>query len=154
MTINETPIARRHAQRAAAPGGGAQKWVRGCALSFALIASVAGAQTADVPSGQPVTLVDAIVDQVGEQSLVRLRFVAPHIGRDADAVDAEVAAADMQHLCDAVALPYMAEYNLTADVIVISLMSAQTEFGTPNPDVTQFFEAYNVKNDLCIWDPF
>jgi hypothetical protein len=58
----------------------------------------------------------------------------------------------MQHLCDTTALPYMAEYDLTGDMIVISLSDRKTEFGVADPDATQFFEAYRPVDNLCIWE--
>jgi hypothetical protein len=106
----------------------------------------------DVPSGQPVTLQEVLVDEIGPQIWLRFRFVAPEIARGAGGVDYETAAGDMAHLCDALALPYIAQYDLTGDVIVISLADRLTEFGTADPDATQFFEAYRVENGLCIWE--
>ena len=117
-------------------------------LSIFLAASPAAAL--DVPSGQPVTLQEVLLDEVGTQTWLRFRFVAPEITRRAGGVDYDTAAGDMAHLCDALALPYIAQYDLTGDVIVISLADRPTEFGTADPDATQFFEAYRVENGRCI----
>lgn len=109
-----------------------------------------GAWAMDVPSGQPVTLQEVLVDTVGEETWLRFRFVAPQIGANALAYD--VVATDMAHLCTALALPYMGEYALIGDVIVVSLADRETEFGQPDPDATQFFEAYRPVDNTCIWE--
>ena len=109
-----------------------------------------GAWAMDVPSGQPVTLQEVLVDALGQETWLRFRFVAPQIGAQALAYD--VVAEDMAHLCTALALPYMAEYALTGDMIVVSLADRETEFGQPDPDVTQFFEAYRPVDNTCIWE--
>ena len=62
------------------------------------------------------------------------------------------AAGDMMHLCQELALPYLQEYDLTGDVIVISLADRETEFGVADPDATQFFEAFRIEDNLCIWE--
>jgi hypothetical protein len=58
----------------------------------------------------------------------------------------------MTHLCEVLALPYIAEYALTGDVIVISLADRATEFGVADRDAIQFFEAYRVQDGRCIWE--
>lgn len=122
------------------------------ALWTALALAATPALALDVPSGQPVTLQEVLVDEVGPQIWLRFRFVAPDIARGAGRVEYDTAADDMTHLCGALALPYLAQYDLTGDVIVISLADRPTTFGQPDPDTTQFFEAYRVENDICIWE--
>lgn len=106
----------------------------------------------DVPSGQPITLHEVLVDTVNSESWLRFRFIAPRISRETGDMSYSVAAPDMEHLCTAVALPYIAEYGLSGDLIVVSLADQETEFGETNPDVTQFFDAFRVENDACIWE--
>jgi hypothetical protein len=48
----------------------------------------------------------------------------------------------------------MSEYKLESDLIVISLADQETEFGATNPDATQFFDLFKVKNKTCIWEAF
>lgn len=112
------------------------------------------AQAQSVPSGQSVTLYDAIVDEVSGQSWLRLRFLAPAISRNGGTIGFEDASADMEHLCAHVGLPYAAEYALTPATIVITLSDRETEFGVQDPDATQFFDAYRVENQTCIWEAF
>lgn len=107
----------------------------------------------DVPSGQPVTLHEVLLDEVGTEAWVRFRFITPDIARDGGSVTYEVAADDMTHLCEQLAIPYIGEFALTADVIIIALADRTTEFGIPDPDATQFIEAYRADGDACSWEP-
>ena len=115
--------------------------------ALALLATPAAA--IDVPAGQPMELQEVLVDDLGEETWLRFRFVAPQIERGADY---EVIAGDMIHLCDALALPYIADYALTGDVIVISFADRETEFGVADPDAVQFFEAFRAPEGACIWE--
>lgn len=107
----------------------------------------------DVPSGQPVTLHEVLLDEVGTEAWVRFRFITPDIARDGGSVTYEAAADDMTHLCEQLAIPYIGEFALTADVIIIALADRTTEFGIPDPDATQFIEAYRADGDTCSWEP-
>ncbi len=106
----------------------------------------------DVPSGQSVALQEVLVDALGDETWLRFRFVAPQIGAGGEGLSYEAVADDMAHLCTALALPYMIEYGLSGDVIVVSLADRQTEFGQANADATQFFEAYRPVDNICIWE--
>jgi len=106
-------------------------------------------QAMDVPSGQPIALHEVLVDDVAGETWLRFRFVAPQIKRGDDYA---VVAEDLAFLCDKTALPYLAEYDLSGDVIVISIADRETEFGVADPDATQFFEAFRPVDNLCIWE--
>ncbi|NNK16137.1 MAG: hypothetical protein HKP51_04445 [Sulfitobacter sp.] len=121
-------------------------------LFAAVILAASPALAIDVPSGQPVELQEVLVDEIGTETWLRFRFIAPEITRDGGAVHYETAAFDMTHLCDVLALSYIDQYALTGDVIVISLSDRATEFGTADPDATQFFEAYRPVDNVCIWE--
>ena len=121
-------------------------------LLAALILSASAAQALDVPSGQPVTLQEVLVDSVGTQTWLRFRFVTPEIAREGGTVDYEAAAGDMTHLCDTFAIAYAEDYALEGDIFVISMADRETEFGQADPDATQFFEAYRVQDGVCIWE--
>ncbi|MEW9921467.1 DUF6497 family protein [Marimonas sp. MJW-29] len=122
------------------------------ALLAATLIAASPALAIDVPSGQPVELQEVLIDTVGEATWLRFRFIAPDIARAGGAVDYETAAQDITHLCDSFALPYIADFDLAADGIVISLADRATEFGTADPDATQFFEAFRAEGDVCIWE--
>ena len=108
-----------------------------------------------VPSGQIISLQDVIWNAPGPVGLVaRFRFVAPAIARGDGAVDFATASADMLHLCQIYALPRVADLGPTPSQIIISLASAAVPFGSAAPEVTQFFEAYRVEDQICIWEQF
>lgn len=127
--------------------------MRNVALTCVLLSAVGlPAWPFDVPSGQPLELQEVLVEEIAARTWVRFRFVAPDIARVSGKVDYSTAAADMLHLCDSMVLPYLEEHALEGDVIVVSMADRQTEFGAPEPDVTQFFEAFHVENARCIWE--
>jgi hypothetical protein len=125
---------------------------RGCALVAVLAASPLVAGTAyDTPSGQPVTLEEVLLDENPGALWVRFRFLAPQISGGADL---DSAVQDMQALCDQVAVPYVAEYALEPDRVVVSLSDRIVPFGEANAEVTQFFELYSLQDGACIWEEF
>ncbi|MBM1634067.1 hypothetical protein JQV27_12315 [Sulfitobacter mediterraneus] len=121
-------------------------------LAFALLLAATPVWSFDVPSGQPVDLQEVLIDDLGDEVWLRFRFVAPKISRD-DAM-AEANAQDMLHLCEVTALSYISDFELSGDVIVVSLADRPTEFGVADPDATQFFEAFRAENGSCIWEGF
>jgi len=143
-----TPPLNDHPTKTPARGGAACH----VKLAAAFLLAATPALAIDVPSGQPVELQEVLVDQMGGETWLRFRFVAPQIGRDGGSIGYDLAGSDMTALCDTLAIPYIAEYALTGDVIVISLADRAVEFGTADPETTQFFEAYRLKNGTCIWE--
>lgn len=141
--------------RTAAPEGGARRrlrhWVRGCAFLTILAAPVTAQE---VPSGQTLALHEVLVDAVESESWLRFRFVAPQIAREGGDVSYAQAEADFAHLCETVARPYMREYDLGADVIVVTLMDRPVPFGQSDAAATQFIEAFRIADDACIWEAF
>ncbi len=148
----------RFTVRAAVPEGGdlCLNWrrVRDCLFFAVLAVFPLAAQSQTVPSGQSVTLTEVLEDVVAGEDWLRMRFVAPQIARDGGTVTHEAAEADIVHLCDEVALPYLMEYSLAPDVVVISLMDRVVEFGATDRDATQFFEAFRIVDDTCFVDAF
>ncbi len=138
-------------------GAGVRAGVAGCVmrgllLSLALATPLSAAE--EVPSGQDVTLHEVLIDPQGDLTWLRFRFLAPAIARDGEQISFDVAGKDMAHLCDALVLPYLKDYGVEADRIVISFMDRITEFGAPDPDVTQYFDSFRAENGACIWDEF
>lgn len=131
-------------------GGFCRRGLRGCVI--ALLASPLAA--AEVPSGQEVILQEVLVDEQETVTWLRFRFLAPQIAGGGGQITYEVAGQDMLHLCETVALPYIDEYTLNGDKVVISFMSQITEFGQSDPDVTQYFESFRPENGVCMWDEF
>ena len=149
---------RRFSARAAAPKGGAghQKWpwFRGCFLYLTMCATSVTAQISALPSGQSVMLDAVLIDTVGGENWLRFRFLAPQIARGSDDVSYNEASDDFVYLCENVARPYLIDQSLSADVIVISMMDRPVVFGTSDPNATQFFEAFRIKEDSCEMDIF
>ena len=109
----------------------------------------------EVPSGQVITLQEVIWNAPGPFGLVaRFRFVAPAIARGDAAIDFTLASADMLHLCQTYALTRVADLGPVPSQIIVSLASAPVPFGQPAPDITQYFEAYRVEDQICIWEQF
>lgn len=108
-----------------------------------------------VPSGQRVVLQDVVRDAAGPNGLTyRFLFVAPAIARVGGSIDVDQAMADMQHLCDTYALPRLATGGPVPAQVVISLSDSAVPFGESAPDATQYFEAYRIENNTCIWEAF
>ncbi len=122
------------------------------AVLASLLLAAGPAAALDVPSGQTVTLQEVLVDTVGSETWIRFRFVVPQIGDENAGADYDTHAADMDHLCAELALPYLREYALTGDVIVISMADQVSEFGVADPEITQYFEAYRPVDNTCMWE--
>lgn len=156
LILPDRTVRRVITARTAAPEGGARtrmrRWVRGCVSILALSATSVFAH--EVPSGQPVSLSEVLLDAVGSESWVRFRFIAPEIAKETGTVSYGQAEGDFQALCDEFALTYMTDFDLTADVVVISLMDRPVPFGTSDPEATQFFEAFRPYADGCVWEAF
>ena len=130
---------------------------RGCGFAvlwFGLSALPVAAAEVPVPSGQLVTLSEVLLDEAPGELWVRFRFLAPQIARDGGDVDYELAGPDMDHLCDQLALPYLAHYELDPARVVISLSDRAVDFGAKDPAATQFFETYRPDSAGCIWEEF
>ncbi|WP_037308172.1 DUF6497 family protein [Ruegeria halocynthiae] len=146
--------AKSHA-RATLERGAHLWWVWGRAFVLILLGwnSPAVAETLlPVPSGQPVHLSDVLLDDNPGELWVRFRFIAPKIGSTVGRIGYDVAAADMEHLCQTLAVAYVAQYRLNPARVVISLSDRPIEFGRSSPDATQFFEAYRLEQSRCIWE--
>ncbi|MCF6232295.1 MAG: DUF6497 family protein [Rhodobacteraceae bacterium] len=123
------------------------------AAGFALIAGPGQCeQLIPVPSGQPLSLGEVLIDDTQGKDWIRFRFIAPRIGEGG--VDYQLAAPDMDYLCQHLAIPYLAEYALKPARVIISLSDRMVEFGKANSEATQYFEAYRPENNTCIWEDF
>lgn len=106
----------------------------------------------EVPSGQPVELYEVLIDEVGADTWLRFRFLAPEIARNGGSVDFAQAEPDLEHLCQAVALPYLAEYDLAPEFVSVTLLDRPVEFGRSDPDATQFIDVFRIASGTCIWE--
>lgn len=125
-------------------------------ISVATIAATPAAameKVPAVPSGQQIALHELLLDEKADGVLTyaRFRFVTPQIGAALAYTDVE---ADFAFLCEEFALPIVQSGRDHVDQIVISFASRAVEFGTADPDTTQFFEAFSLQNGTCIWEGF
>lgn len=108
-----------------------------------------------VPSGQGVMLYETILDMPSpDAAIYRFRYLAPAISRSGGTMDFEASIADMQHLCDTYALQNMTAPLPASLQVIISFADLPVPFGETNPEVTQFFVAFSVKDGLCHLEPF
>lgn len=106
------------------------------------------------PSGTTVDLYEVLIDEVGGESWLRFRFLAPQIARAGGTVSYNDLVDDFVYLCERVALPYLADYDIDASVIVVSLLDRPVDFGAADPDATQFIDAFRVTSGACEWEAF
>lgn len=112
-------------------------------------------ETVTVPSGQEITLMDVIWNVPGPEGMAtRFRFLAPGIARAGGSVGFDQAQADMLDLCQNFALPRVAGSLTRPAQIIISLSDRAVPFGQSDAEATQFFEAYTLEDDACIWEVF
>jgi Family of unknown function (DUF6497) len=108
----------------------------------------------DVPSGQPVTLIDTVLNEPGPAGVtIRYRFLAPEIAPGAS-ISFDTAVIDIAALCDSYALPRLTDTDPAPDQIIISLSDRLVPFGQTDPEATQYFEAYRIENGTCVWELF
>ena len=62
--------------------------------------------------------------------------------------------ADLQYLCDNVALPSLAANKWAGGEVILSVSNIEIDFGETAPDVTQFFQPYEISGEACIWGDF
>lgn len=128
--------------------------VSGAVLAtFPARAQEAGAAAA--PSGLALELVDIRQGEGNNGPVTYFRFVAPGIGRDGPgAPDPLEIGTDMAHLCETVAVPYLAGRETPPRDIVIVLMDRVVPFGEADPQATQFFDSYRLTDGHCAWERF
>lgn len=158
IRFNQDRTARTSGVAPAASTGGAQFIEgRGCGYLVAILILATPLHADDpfpVPSGQNVTLTEVLLDEAPGELWARFRFVAPEITRKTGSVSYDLAGPDMDHLCDALALPYLASHAIAPARVVISLMDRPVIFGAQDPAATQFFETYRPQGARCIWEEF
>ncbi|WP_417269977.1 DUF6497 family protein [Celeribacter sp.] len=135
--------------------------MRKTVIALSILASSAAAQaelsvapdpSIAVPSGQPVEFYESLSDRPAMGLTARFRFLAPELPVRLQAMSYEDLEADLAYLCETYALPRLGDPE--PSMIVISLASAPSEFGTPNPDVPEVFEMYRPESGTCAWEAF
>lgn len=109
----------------------------------------------NVPSGQAVTLLEAVSNVPGNNGpALRFRFLAPAIAREGGSIDADTAGSDMDHLCNTFALKNLPADDLKPIEIIISLSDRDVPLGEDDPEATQFFNSYKIEDGACQWEMF
>ena len=126
------------------------------ALAGALMSGAATArvleETPTVPSGNEIFLQEILFETRDDASRVaRFRYIMPLIRQGVEFADIEE---DFFHLCIGVAVPYLANEGETVDQVIISMSDRETDFGVLDTLATQYFEAFTVKDGICIWEGF
>lgn len=128
------------------------RWAGVVALALITGAPVGADPVAvEVPSGEDVALAGVLLDEAPGALWARFRFVAPELGAG---FGPDAAAGDMDHLCAAVAVPYLSHHGIEPARIVISIADRELPFGKKAPEATQYFEAYRLESGGCIWEAF
>lgn len=104
-----------------------------------------------LPSGLEAELQEMLWDRPGQGLVYRFRFVAPAFEQTENM---EQVMGDLEYLCTHYALPKLANTGPMPNQVIVSLADKPSEFGEFDPDVTQVFEAYAVKDGTCIWEMF
>lgn len=121
---------------------------------FVALGGVVRAEPVAMPSGLEAELREVLLDEQADGMWTRFRFLAPQLQGGASGVDFEAVGPDLEYLCNRLAIPYLKDSELEPVRIVISLADRMVEFGASDPEATQVFESYILKNDTCIWEPF
>ena len=128
--------------------------IRLLAVGATIFGALAAGAAEVVPSGQKLELREVLIDEVGVETWIRFQFLAPEIARGTGTITYQQAADDLPHLCETVALPYVAEHGLQGEVVVITLQDRPVPFGQGDPDATQYIDAYRIQSGACIWEAF
>ncbi len=108
------------------------------------------AEAVTLPSGLEVKLHEILSDQNGEAPSYRFRFVAPKLIESGLSEDSRVT--DMKFLCEEYAVPKLSESHKKPLEVVISMADKVGEFGIYDPEITEFFEFYRIKDNACTWE--
>lgn len=141
----------------AAPIGRTQCGGRSRAIGpfLALLATPVFADALSVPSQAHVEPLEFLEDATDPDAVVfRARYLMPEIARATGTLSYDDVIEDFVVLCESHALPLIRSDGFSPARIVVSLSDRPTEFGVPNPDATQIFEAFTVDDDACIWEQF
>jgi len=121
-------------------------------MLMAALAAPVMAQEFSAPSGLRLYLGGVVLEPAA--GIARFRFVAPAIDPAGGGVPYEAVAGDFGWLCERLAIPALRSNAQDLGQIIISIADRDVVFGTIDPDATQFFEAYAVDGETCVWEAF
>ncbi|MBV7409087.1 acetolactate synthase [Maritimibacter sp. DP1N21-5] len=118
-------------------------------------AALAAEEPIVLPSGANVTFHDVIWGEPGPAGLtIRFRFLDPELGARENADGVIDATDDTTFLCETFALERIATTGPQPNQVIISISDRPVEFGTPDPEATQIFEAFSYDGETCIWEMY
>jgi hypothetical protein len=123
-----------------------------CAVALTFGAGPVLSQQMSLPSGLEVRLFEVVLEEA--PLVARFRFVAPAIDPIGEAKNFGDVVADFQYLCDSVVVSALGQNDWAGEQVVLSLASAETEFGVYDEAVLQFFQPFKITNATCIWEDF
>jgi hypothetical protein len=122
---------------------------------LALMVTPALASEVFPPSGIRAVLQETIYEPVGvpasSAKIMRLRFVAEEIS-DQETFDFAKLEHDFEWLCMEKGLPARTKAAPMVDHIIVSIASEAVTFGETAPSIVQYFDAFYVENEACIWE--
>jgi Family of unknown function (DUF6497) len=129
------------------------------ATALALLATAPalaeGAGVIALPSGREVLFHDVIWGEPGPVGLtVRFRFLEADLAAVVESTPYDELEADMKFLCESYALTRISEMGPQPSTVMVSISSSPVDFGTPDPEVVQIFEAYSPDGAACIWEGY
>ena len=106
------------------------------------------------PSGMTVTLEALLFEENpwSGDSLAVVRLVAPDLAQAL--ADPFALRGDMDWACATWGLPAATTVSSAPDIIVVEMMAAPVERGSPDPAILQVFEQYRLSGPDCIWELF
>ncbi len=122
---------------------------------LALMAAPVMAEEVIPPSGIRAVLHETLYEPIGAPTslakTMRLRFVAAEVA-DQVAYDFARLEADFEWLCIEKGLPARTKGAPRVDQIIVSIASQEVAFGETAPSIVQYFDAFRVENEACIWE--
>lgn len=103
-----------------------------------------------VPSQQSVTLLDIIWNSEGPDGPApRFRFLAPAIAREGGGVDFAAVEVDLLHLCQTFVVQALAAKGVAPPLVLMSIADRAVDFGSTDPEATQYFDVFTVTGTTC-----
>ncbi len=127
-------------------------WRLAAAVTALLPGGILHAWEVTLPSGAGVAFHDAMWEE--DSGALRLRYIVDAVADPAYAAQDQAVFADMEWLCESQALPMIRVNGNPWDAVLITLMAEPLPFGEIAPDVVQFFEAFQIVDNHCIWDEY
>lgn len=107
------------------------------------------------PSGLQVELHETLYEPLGVTAstarIMRLRFVAPDLG-DVEEYGIDRVEGDFEWFCHQFGLPRARKAAPLVEQVIVSIASQEVPFGDIVPEVVQYFDAFRIEEDSCIWE--